>query len=81
MMALMTLTAVHDPIALPGAVAKFERDYRFYKGRFGRSFPEELKVPVFLIRLPKFREAGMKWRSASGMNDNDALKESIMSYS
>ena len=77
MMALMTLTAVRDLTALPGAVAKFERDYRLYEKRFGRLFLEEFKVPAF------FGE--MKWKFASDLTDyhsrNTKTKKSIISNS
>ena len=43
LMALMTSTAACDITALPGAVAKFERDHRLYGRRSGRPFPEEFK--------------------------------------
>ena len=81
LMALMTLTAVRDLTALPGAVAKLERNYRLYERRSGRPFPEEFKALAFLKLLPKSYEAEIKWRLASGMVDYGALKESIASYS
>ena len=48
MMALMSLTAVRDVAALPGAISKFERDLALYERRSGRAFPEEFKIPAFL---------------------------------
>ena len=69
LLALMSLTSVLDFAALPGAVAKFERDYRPYEKRCGRPFPEEFKFPLFLRFLPKPHEAKIHRKSASGFID------------
>ena len=60
MMALMTLSPCKDMSALPGAVAKFERDYKAYEKRTGQKFPQEWKAPAFLRMLPKSHAADMR---------------------
>ena len=81
MMALLTQTACKSLHELPGAVAKFERDYKSYERRTGHSFPEEWKVPAFLKLVPKTHISDMRWRFSQGSQDYQSLVASILSYS
>ena len=81
MMALMSLTAVRDVAALPGAISKFERDLALYERRSGRAFPEEFKIPAFLKLLPKGYERDLKQKFAEGLTDYRKLTEQILTYS
>ena len=80
-MALMTLSPCRDMAALPGAVAKFERDYKACEKRTGQKFPQEWKAPAFLRMLPKSHAADMRWKFSQGLTDYNAIVESVLSYS
>ena len=81
MMALMAMKPVKDLASLPGAVARFERDFRSYEKRSGRPFPEEWKVPAFLRLLPASHAADLRWRFAQGTTGYQDLQASIINYS
>ena len=80
MMSLMALQPVKDLASLPGAVARFERDFRAYERRSGKAFPEEWKVPAFLRLLPKSHAADLRWKFANGTTGYNELQSSIINF-
>ena len=80
MMALMSLNPCRDMAALPGAVAKFERDYKAYERRSGHAFPQEWKAPAFLRMLPRSHAADMRWKFSQGLTNYNEIVASVLSY-
>ena len=62
MMALMTIHQCKSLNELPGAMARFERDFDAYAKRTSRAFPPEFKVPAFFRMVPKSYASDMRWR-------------------
>ena len=69
-----------DLTSLPGAIAKFEHDFRQYEKRSGEVFPEKYKVASLVQIVPKTQATDLKWRFANGLSNYTAMVEQIEQY-
>ena len=69
-----------DFTSLPGAIAKFEHDFRQYEKRSGEVFPEKYKVASLVQIMPETQATDLNWRFANGLSNYTAMVEQIEQY-
>ena len=77
---LLNPKAAKDLASLPGAIAKFEHDFRQYEKRSGEIFPEKYKVAALVQIMPKTQATDLKWRFANGLQNYAAMVDQIEQY-
>ena len=79
--AILSPPQAKDLTALPGAIGRFERDWKQWQKQSGEVFPEKFKVTALLKIFPKSLQTDdLKWRFMQGLTDYNSLVESVVTY-
>ena len=79
--AILSPPQVKDLTALPGAIGRFERDWKQWQKQSGEVFPEKFKVTALLKILAKSPQTDdLKWRFMQGLTDYNSLVERVVTY-
>ena len=79
--AILSPPQAKDFTALPGAIGRFERDWKQWQKQSGVTFPEKTKVTALLKIFPQSPQTDdLKWRFTQGPTDYNSLVESVVTY-
>ena len=79
--AILSPPLAKDLTTLPGAIGRFERDWKQWQQQRQETFPEKFKVTALLKIFPKSPQTDdLKWRFIKGRTDYNSLVESVVLY-